>query len=402
MKMHITELALKDVKVPQGKSYVLIHDQEQRGFSVQKTARGVMSYVLIYRDAQGKQKQTKLADVGPVSAHVARNMARDMLKTIAQGRTESAVRAPRAALSPVMDDFFFGTYLPIVNAASRKPGTHESIYRNHVQPVLGKKRMSEIGESEMLEYYAHLKNKEVGGGRWPTKAGQKIKEGTVKRIMILVRHLYNVAINDKKTVVTENPTKPIPLKMSRNIKGKFLNKEQLQALVKAARESENSDLAEIIQVMAGTGLRRDNVLAMRWEWLDLGQGMLTVPASADKAKQGFTLYLSTGVLNLLMARREVAANGDWVFPSPKTGKPYYSCREAWVKTCERAGLQGLRMHDLRHTFASLMLDSGADIVDVQKQLGHTQIKTTCVYLHLREDRKRQKANAAEAASGIFM
>ena len=227
MKMHITELALKEVEVPKGKSYVLIHDQEQRGFSVQKTARGVMSYVLIYRDAQGKQKQTKLADVGPVSAHVARNMARDMLKTIAAGRTESAMRAPRAALSPVMDDFFFATYLPQVNASSRTPGTHESIYRNHVQPVLGKKRMSDIGESEMLEYYAHLKNKEVGGGRWAAKAGQKIKEGTVKRIMILVRHLYNVAINDKKTVVTENPTKPIQLKVNRNIKGKFLNKEQL-------------------------------------------------------------------------------------------------------------------------------------------------------------------------------
>jgi site-specific recombinase XerD len=60
------------------------------------------------------------------------------------------------------------------------------------------------------------------------------------------------------------------------------------------------------------------------------------------------------------------------------------------------------MHDLRHTFASLMLDSGADIVDVQKQLGHTQIKTTCIYLHLRQERKREKANAAEAASGVFM
>lgn len=402
MKMHITEFALKEVKVPQGKPYVLIHDQEQKGFSVQKTARGVMSYVLVYRDAQGKQKQAKLADVGPVSVQVARNMARDMLKTIAAGRTESAMRAPRAAFSPMMDDFFFGTYLPMVNASSRNPGTHESIYRNHVQPVFGKKRMSDIGESDMLGYYADLKNKEVAGGRWAAKAGQKIKEGTVKRIMILVRHVYNVAINDKKTVVAENPTKPIQLKMTRNIKGRFLKKEQLQTLVKAAKESENRDLPDIIQTMAGTALRRENVLAMRWEWLDLSKGALSIPPTADKAKQGFTLYLSTGVLALLIARRAAVPKGDWVFPNPKTGKPYYSCREAWVKTCERAGLQGLRMHDLRHTFASLMLDSGADIVDVQKQLGHTQIKTTCIYLHLREERKRDKANAAEQASGIFM
>jgi integrase len=402
MKLHITEFALKKIDVPSGKPYVLVHDQEQTGFAVHKTARGVMSYLLIYRDAQGKQRQAKLADVGPVSAHVARNMARDMLKTIAAGRTETATRKPRAALSPVMDDFFYGTYLPLVKASNRAQETYESLYRNHVQPFFGKKRMSDIGENDMLQYYADLKNKEVAGGRWAAKAGQKIKEGTVKRIMIFVRHVYNVAISDKKNVVGENPTKPIQLKMNRNIKGRFLTKEQLQTLVKAAKESENCDLPEIIQIMAGTALRRENVLAMRWEWLDLSNGALTVPSTADKAKQGFTLYLSTGVLGLLIARRNAVTEGDWVFPNPKTGRPYWSCRAAWVKTCERADLKGLRMHDLRHTFASLMLDSGADIVDVQKQLGHTQIKTTCIYLHLRQERKREKANAAEAASGIFM
>jgi integrase len=402
MKMHITELALKEVNVPEGKTYLLIHDQEQTGFAVQKTARGVMSYLLIYRDVQGRQKQAKLADVGPVSACVARNMARDMLKTIAAGKTETTIRKPHTALSPVTDDFFYGTYLPQIKSSSRTPGTHESIYRNHVQPAFGKLRMAEISETDMLGYYADLKNKEVAGGRWAAKAGQKIKEGTVKRIMILVRHLYNVAINDKKNVVIENPTKPIRLTINRNIKGRFLTKEQLQTLVKAAKESENRDLQEIIQTLAGTALRRENVLAMRWDWLDLTKGTLTVPPSADKAKQGFTLYLSVGVLDLLMARRKVVVAGEWVFPNPKTGKKYWSCREAWVKTCERAGLKGVRMHDLRHTFASLMLDSGADIVDVQKQLGHTQIKTTCTYLHLREERKRANANAAELASGIFM
>ena len=402
MKMHITEFGLKDVKVPEDKPYLLIHDQEQKGFAVQKTARGVMSYLLIYRDAQGKQRQTKLADVGPVSAHAARNMAREMLKTIATGRTETAARMPRAALSPIMDDFFYGNYLPMIKASSRTPDTHESIYRNHVQPDFGRKRMSEIGEIDMLNYYAALKNKEVAGGRWASKAGQKIKENTVKRIMILVRHVYNVAINDKKNVVVENPTKPIQLKMSRNIKGWFLTKEQLQTLIKATKESESRDLAEIVQTLAGTALRRENVLSMRWEWLDLSKGVLSVPSSADKAKQGFTLYLSTGVLGLLVSRRAIVTQGDWVFPNPMTGKPYRGCRDAWVKVCNKAGLKGLRMHDLRHTFASLMLDNGADIVDVQKQLGHTQIKTTCIYLHLREERKREKANAAEIASGIFM
>lgn len=70
-------------------------------------------------------------------------------------------------------------------------------------------------------------------------------------------------------------------------------------------------------------------------------------------------------------------------------------------TCERAGLEGLRMHDLRHTYASLMLDSGANVVDVKQALGHTQLSTTEVYLHLRDARKRETANAAAMASGLF-
>lgn len=152
--------------------------------------------------------------------------------------------------------------------------------------------------------------------------------------------------------------------------------------------------------MGTTGLRRENVLAMRWEWLDDARGTLTIPAEADKARKGFVLYLSTGVLNLLRERRK-AVQGPWVFPNLKTGKPFSSCREAWVTARNKANLQGLRMHDLRHTYASMMLDSGADIVDVQRALGHTQLKTTAVYLHLTEGRKRATANAAAQATGLF-
>ncbi|NLZ11020.1 MAG: tyrosine-type recombinase/integrase [Alcaligenaceae bacterium] len=102
-----------------------------------------------------------------------------------------------------------------------------------------------------------------------------------------------------------------------------------------------------------------------------------------------------------MQDRQDASDSDWVFPNPKTGKPYHSCRNAWVSACEKAGLAGLRMHDMRHTFASMMLDNGADIVDVQQALAHTQLKTTAVYLHLTEARKRLHANATSQATGLF-
>jgi integrase len=216
----------------------------------------------------------------------------------------------------------------------------------------------------------------------------------VKRILILVRHIFNEAIRDKSNTLKENPTHSLQLTTVRKVKGKFLTPTQLTALLRAAEESDNKCLPDIIRVMGTTGLRRENVLAMEWAWIDEARGTLTVPAEADKAKKGFVLHLSAPVLNLLRNRRLVV-DGPWVFPNPKTGKPYHSCRDA------RANLSGLRMHDLRHTYASMMLDSGADIVDVQHALGHTQLKTTAVYLHLREARKREHANAATTATGLF-
>src|SRR5690606_37500501 len=111
-------------------------------------------------------------------------------------------------------------------------------------------------------------------------------------------------------------------------------------------------------------------------------------------------YMADDVNMLLKVRREKAL-GLWVFPNPRTGKPYRTCRAAWVSARNTAKLPDLRMHDLRHTYASMMLDSGADIIDVQQALGHTQLKTTAIYLHLRDERKRTRANAAVAASGLF-
>lgn len=90
-----------------------------------------------------------------------------------------------------------------------------------------------------------------------------LAEGTIKRIMILLRHILNEAIRHKGNTLTHNPTHVLKLKTVRKIKGKFLTRDQLQALLKAAGESLNTDLPDIIRVMGTTGLRRENVLAMR-------------------------------------------------------------------------------------------------------------------------------------------
>lgn len=398
MKLHITEKAVKEAIVPAGKKHILIFDTEQTGFAVQKTGPGSMSYIILYRNEQKKQRQERLGAVGEISANAARALARSFLAELKEKKR--GLPRGRTVLAPTMDEFFYKTFLPKVRLESRSYETHASIYRNHIQAEFGQRRMNEVDGDEIVDYAGRLKEKQASGGRWAKSSSRTLSDGTVKRILILVRHIFNEAIRTKSTNVTENPTHAIQLTTVRKIVGKFLSRAQLKALLKAAEASQNADLADIIKVMGATGLRRDNVLAMRWSWFDEVRATLSVPAEEDKAKKGFVLHLSSGVVDILQHRLETAGS-DWVFPNPKTGRPYHSCRNAWVTARENAGLPGLRMHDLRHTYASMMLDSGSDIVDVQQALGHTQLKTTAGYLHLTEGRKRHNANAAAQATGLF-
>lgn len=398
MKLHITEKAVTEAVVPKGKKSFLIFDTEQTGFAVQKTVTGNMSFIALYRNEFKQQRQEKLGSVGEISANAARALAYALLAE-RQERKRVLPRG-RTVLAPTMDEFFFKTFLPKVKLESRSYETHASIYRNHIQREFGHRRLNEIDSDEIVYYAGRLREKPVSGGRWNKSPTRTLSEGTVKRILILMRHLFNVAIHTKETNVKENPTHAIRLTTVRKIVGKFLTRSQLKALLAVAKKSRNTDLSDIIKVMGATGLRRDNVLAMRWSWFDEARATLSIPAQEDKAKKGFVLHLSSGVLDTLRSRL-VTAGSEWVFPNPRTDKPYHSCRNAWVTARESAGLPGLRMHDLRHTYASMMLDSGSDIVDVQQALGHTQLKTTAGYLHLTEGRKRLKANAAAQATGLF-
>lgn len=394
MKLHITERAIREVAVPAGRQQVMLFDQEQTGFAVCITKTGFRSYVIVYRDALGKQRQEKLANFDTITVSAARAVAKARLDAIQATKSQYS---RRRASCPTMDAFFFDTFLPLLRSQIRSHEAHASIYRNHLQETFGSMRLDDITEQDVLAFNSKLINKPVA---FKNLQHRKLADGTIKRILILLRHILNEAMRHQGITLKRNPTHALKLKTIRKVKGKFLTRDQLQRLMRAAEKSLNPDLPDIIRVMGTTGLRRNNVLAMQWDWFDASRGTLSIPADKDKAKKGFILHISSDVQTLLAARQAMS-DSEWVFPNPKTGEPYQSCRAAWLTARARAGLADLRMHDMRHTFASMMLDSGADIVDVQHALAHTQLKTTAIYLHLTESRKRFHANAASQATGLF-
>lgn len=158
-------------------------------------------------------------------------------------------------------------------------------------------------------------------------------------------------------------------------------------------------LRYIVPMLILTGARKREVLDAKWEDFDLERRLWRIPTT----KLGKPRYvpLSEGVLNLLAAiPRHPKSNV--VFANPKTGKPYVTFFVSWNTARTKARLSDVRVHDLRHSFASLLINSGRSLYEVQKLLGHTQIKTTQRYAHLSPETLLEATNAASRAVGSVM
>ena len=144
-----------------------------------------------------------------------------------------------------------------------------------------------------------------------------------------------------------------------------------------------------------TGARKREILNARWECIDFERQMLTVPLS--KSGRPRHIPLSDGAIALL---RSVPRDEDvpWVFFNRKTGKPLVTIFNAWKTIRRRAGLEALRLHDLRHSFASFLVNSGRSLYEVQRLLGHHDPKVTMRYAHLSPSALIEAANVV---SGVL-
>ena len=220
--------------------------------------------------------------------------------------------------------------------------------------------------------------------------------GTCNRCLILLRYAMNLALRWEIPGVKSNPTKDVALfEDHAGKKERYLSQEEAQRLYESVQNSDNPTLQYIIPMLILTGARKREVLDAQWEDFNLSRQQWRIPMT--KSGKPRHVPLSNGVLQLLAA---VPHNDcPWVFANPKTRKPYVSIFTAWDTARKQAGLADVRIHDLRHSFASFLVNAGRSLYEVQKILGHTQVKTTQRYAHLSQDTLIDAANSAINALG---
>ena len=186
---------------------------------------------------------------------------------------------------------------------------------------------------------------------------------------------------------------------SGNKRERFLNEDEVRRLYDAVLTSENPMLKYIVPMLLLTGARKREVLDARWEDFDVDNRLWRIPFT--KTGKPRTVPMSDGVMSVLETVPRVAGSA-YVFPNPDTGKPYVTIHNAWDTVRKRAGLREVRMHDLRHSFASILINSGRSLYEVQHLLGHTQVKTTERYAHLQQDTLMRAANVVPNLLGSLL
>jgi integrase len=178
---------------------------------------------------------------------------------------------------------------------------------------------------------------------------------------------------------------------------RFLTAEETQRLREALKDSDNSQLQYIVPLLLLTGVRKRELLDARWENVDLARRTWRIPLCKTGKARHVPLSSAAIIIFQQLPRWTIC---PYVIPNPKTQKPYVSIYCSWNTARIKAGLSDVRVHDLRHTTASNMVNGGRSIYEVAKVLGHTQLKTTQRYAHLSQETLLAAVDAAAETSGI--
>ena len=376
---------VKVATCPPGKKKVEYFDSAIQNLSLEVRASGGKTYYRRYRDSRGRLRQIKLGSESDLSITDARRLAAMVGQKIALGE-DPLEQKKESRLVPTFAQFVEGHYMPHIRAYKRSWATDVSLLTNHLLPRFGSCYLDEI-EREDIQKMHHERR---SSGAAP---------GSANRLLIMMRFIFNLALKWGTAGVKSNPCKGIPLLEENNKKERYLSVTEAQSLYDAVCQSENTMLQFIVPMLILTGARKREVLDAKWSDFDVERSCWRIALS----KSGKARYvpLSAGALSVLAVLPRVP-DCDWAFANPKTRKPYVSFYCAWDTARSKARLSDVRIHDLRHSFASLLVNSGRTLYEVQRILGHTQVKTTQRYAHLSHDTLLEAANSASNAVGAVM
>lgn len=344
----------------------VVQDDELKGFGVRRQ-REAISY-FIRKRVKGKLKRITIGQHGsPWTPEKARKRAAALLQDIAAGGDPVAKRrADMARGRPFgeLADEFLKTHGKTVKSSTY--AVYESLVRKQLKPQFDKRPMDSLTKADILKFHA----------AWAHKAR------TANHAVSALSKIFAWAMETGRLPEGANPCHG--LKRFREVKRqRFLTMAELETLGNVMQEMEREGtlslyVAAAIRLLMLTGARLREILTLEWDFVDLERELLFLPDS----KTGEKVITLNSQAAALLKELPRLANNPYVLPGQRHGQHLINIRKPWLDICKKAKVRNVRIHDLRHSFASVAGASGGTLPLIGKLLGHSQAQTTSRYVHV--------------------
>jgi len=399
-----------------------IQDSEIPGFALRIYPGGKKSYVLDYREGTGRnarRRNLKIGDAAVFTPEQARAKARNILSEISAGMSPAAIRdmdREKPTLEQVINKRYFVEYADQMKKESSVK-TDRGLAKNHLIPNLGKRKIDSITEDDCKKLHQQITiYSPASGGPAPGTANKVI--ALLSRVMTLCEQWgLRERGSNPCAYIKKNEGQVIeryldPDKEVDPITEKEIGAGELERFLLACQESLDDDsihprLIYLYLLLFATGARCGEIMLLEIDELHLDKGMiLKVDHKGRRKNQTKTKAIELNTLAISMLRFTLkylyVPGSKWVFESHRNpGNPYNNLHKPWARLIKKANIKDFRIHDLRHTYSSLLYNENIAPQLVQGLLGHKDLKTTQGYSHLFRKRKREATEVVGDVIGNF-
>ena len=370
-RCHLTLSFVKHLQTERPAKRTMYMDMDFRTLLLEVRPTGTGTWYFRYKES-GKFTLFKIGTLEDVSVLEAKAKAFELQRTVLRNGDVLAKPYELQVQRLTFSAFIHEHYTPHAKSRKRSWKAEQGILRRDILPVLGEMRLDSITRFTLIRWQESM-------------LGKGLAASTCNRALFLLKYAFNCA--RRWGFIAESPARDVQALPEREFRERYLSEEEARRLMDALAAEKDQQAARVVKLLLFTGARKSEILTARWENVDVGRCILTVPLS--KSGKARHIPLSDAALKVLA---QIPRNSEWLFPSPKTVGHLTSIFKAWDRVRTKAMLKDVRLHDLRHSFASFLVNDGCSLYEVQKILGHHDPRVTTRYAHLAQDSLLRAAN----------
>ena len=381
----LTQEGISKLVCPDGKRRVEYCDKDLPGLYIELRSSGLSTYYLRYSDNSGKTCHQRIARSTVIDLEEARQRAKTLKAEITLGADPRADEKASKAVQ-TFSEFFEQQYIPYAKTRKRTWEKDQEYYELRLKAEFGNKRLNQITRHQIQVFITRLKN-------------EGLAASTCNHYLKQIHRVLQISFDWE--LVEKNVASRIPHYKEENMIENYLNDEELKRFVNVLLTDANRNTCNILLLLLNTGCRVGEILSLRWSDCDLENKVIRITAQNSKSRKMRSIPLNSGAVDILRKQALITEDLGYCFINFQTGKRYTTISKVFERIKKLARVN-IRLHDIRHNFASMLINDGRTLYEVQQILGHSNPKVTQRYAHLTAKTLEAAANCASDRIDLVM